>query len=454
MAFASASFAADYTYDAVSSTTAKSFEEIANAVGAPAFDASTNLTINITKDSADWFLTTSANTILNSFTIKSTGVRFEMRESSTFSTVGNFSVTTSAQYGSQFLNGTLNVGGDFISADSTAGGFCFGHANNGTMKQLIVNGNISGKISQMRVGKTPSAAYDSARWNSADVKVGGILASTTSLTFYYTSNSENGHYYYQFGGINQSQAINFTSRVASASVQAYANVMLTGSASTNAGVATFSGSIKEIHDPDANAPKVSFFMNSSDGAFTQKFTSGTLNFTGGVTVQSGTLLVNYAETSGANHGNLTMLGGKFGNSNANAGAFQFSDIVYSGGTIALTLRNVDNFDKLNLSGTIKLAEGSSAKVVFDFGDNLKWLIGSEENGGLGVKIISWSVQSALDATSFFAKGFSNSGEDYAADFTSTADGLYVKYTAVPEASAIAAILGFVALGFAAYRRRK
>lgn len=70
LAFASANFAADYTYDAVSSTTPKSFEEIANAVGAPAFDASTNLTINITKDSEDWFKTTSANTTLNSFTIK------------------------------------------------------------------------------------------------------------------------------------------------------------------------------------------------------------------------------------------------------------------------------------------------------------------------------------------------------------------------------------------------
>ena len=115
---------------------------------------------------------------------------------------------------------------------------------------------------------------------------------------------------------------------------------------------------------------------------------------------------------------------------------------------------------VRIEGGTLTREGSS-KITFQFEGDLSWLIddgtGSFDiNDGNGAKIVSWDSGkgSALTSDDFAANIFESSGDIYRAYFEVLDDGLYVKYVVVPEPAEIAAMLGAIALGFAAYRRRK
>ena len=184
------------------------------------------------------------------------------------------------------------------------------------------------------------------------------------------------------------------------------------------------------------------------------------------------------------HGDLEMVGGKFGNEEGAACAsFRFTNIVYSGGTIAINISSEENVnDSIDLTsyykrvaesgqddvytkvdgGTISLAEGvaEGTKVTFEFsGDVLGWLLDYEDgsfeiNDGKGAKIVSWDAENktALLASDF-AGNIITQGDDYMPVFTVDDDGLYVRYTVVPEPAEVAAILGALALAAVALRRR-
>ena len=184
------------------------------------------------------------------------------------------------------------------------------------------------------------------------------------------------------------------------------------------------------------------------------------------------------------HGDLEMVGGKFGNEEGTACAsFRFTNIVYSGGTIAINISSEENVnDSIDLTsyykkvaesgqddvytkvdgGTISLAEGvaGGTKVTFEFsGDVLGWLLDYEDgsfeiNDGKGARIVSWDAENktALLASDFVGNWITQ-GDDYMPVFTVADDGLYVKYVAVPEPAEVAAILGALALTAAALRRR-
>lgn len=203
------------------------------------------------------------------------------------------------------------------------------------------------------------------------------------------------------------------------------------------------------------------------GSATQTFNGKSLAFTNGARVISGNLLVNFAETSGVNHGVLTMEGGLFGNANSSVDSigagFEFSNVIYKTGEIKLQVkRNSQNtlvWDKLSLSdGTIALAEGAGQTVKINLTgavEDLADLIDSSENGGKGIKVVSWVAKSAIDDSSFISDAFSYDSKDYVSSFTQDENGLYVKYVqAIPEPASCAAILCALALTLVVYRRKK
>ena len=248
--------------------------------------------------------------------------------------------------------------------------------------------------------------------------------------------------------------------------------------------------------------KLAIVMN---GTASQEFTGNSLQFQGGVKVLSGslklafnqapnnyshyrdsakTISVTYMTQEGGStrttysHGDLEISGGEFSSSsNAGYGSFRFTNIKYSGGTITLRLDGADAMDSIDLTtyyarvadsssgeevilwetyagGTITREEGAG-KITFNFTGDLVWLVDYEADGKQGVRIIAWdALPQELTADDFTANRYSSSGDDYMAQFALYDDGLYVYYTAVPEPAELAALFGLLALGFAAWRRRR
>ena len=95
------------------------------------------------------------------------------------------------------------------------------------------------------------------------------------------------------------------------------------------------------------------------------------------------------------------------------------------------------------------------KVKFDFGDNLAWLTGLEEDAS-GTKVISWDAENITElvANDFAANLYDDGSQMYEALFTVADDGLYVKYVVVPEPAEVALLIGALSLGFAAHIRRR
>ena len=114
---------------------------------------------------------------------------------------------------------------------------------------------------------------------------------------------------------------------------------------------------------------------------------------------------------------------------------------------------VVSYEKVE-GGTISKTEGAD-KVKFDFGENLAWLTGLEDDA-TGTKVISWDAENIteLAAEDFVANLYDDGSQMYEALFTVADDGLYVKYVVVPEPGEVALLIGALSLGFAAYIRRR
>lgn len=259
--------------------------------------------------------------------------------------------------------------------------------------------------------------------------------------------------------------------------------------------------------------KTVYVMN---GSAAQVLTSRALGFHGDVKVISGTLRVNFNQnvyagqyeynsaytdsnnrtrvqawtgSDGAgerttwSHGDLEMSGGAFGSTEgSDFGSFRFTNIVYKDGEISLKMNSAEQFDSIDLTsyylksevfadgnvsstsyekvdgGSISLASDAAAgtKVKFNFEGDLSWLVDSAENDGKGVKIVSWDAgnKTVLVSEDFAANIYAGLDESYMAEFAVGDDGLYVKYVVVPEPSTVAALAGLLALGLAAYRKRR
>lgn len=357
-----------------------------------------------------------------------------------------------------------------------------------------------------------------------DFVVSGIIKGTNNFQLEARSNA-----YYSVGGLSNCGSIKI-GNPQGRSEKVY--IILNNAAGTNYSSSQWGGGIQENTDiwwvPE-NRARLAIVMNGAANSV-QTIYSGTnatvgySYFTGGVYMKSGTLKISFNQdivngdlsqgyafkssfgtsdksaqaqiyyTLGkdgvddtkttASHGDLLMEGGTFASSYSNEvntyGAFRFTNIVYSGGTIQLRCTDGEHIDSIDLTtvyehgvaredgrslyylavggGTVKFADGvaTGTKVTFDFAGTENFLIDCDLNGGLGAKIIAWDAanRTLLSEDDFYAAPIS-SIDDYNAKFTITDDGLYVKYImAVPEASTFALIFGALALCFVQYRRKK
>lgn len=249
------------------------------------------------------------------------------------------------------------------------------------------------------------------------------------------------------------------------------------------------------------------------GTAMQVINTDCCHFTGGLKMLNGTLRINfnqdakkydfkipykgsvnyyiihdsymYQESPTTNsHGDLEMCGGTFGSTQNeySYGAFRFTNIIYTAGTINLRLAGPNKMDSIDLTsfsaryreintnqkkeeriggGRISFTKNTK-KFNFQFDEDLSWIIddGSADfkiNNGKGAKVITWNRRKdeGLLKDNFTANMFkSKDGKMYKPDFSVESDGLYVKYVPVPEIPQITAIIGALALTFAAIRKRK
>lgn len=455
------------------------------ASGANGYAVSSNLTDNIE---------------LKSLTF--TGSRrtfFVGNDAKTITILGDLKSTVKdGSMGTTIKGGQWIIGGNFSSTVDS----CLGHTDYGAIKSASIAGNISGYVSMIHINRNSGVVYNAANWNTAELDLKGSISTSAGVTIY----TDGASRYYKVGAINSNQTLSATNR--KGTKETVLNLMITGAgadyanaSATHSNSLTVSVGLFITHERS----NIRLFMNSSDGALTQKFLNDNLNFSGGVDVMSGTLAISFkqinsqlkltdygapskvrtwtywtdaaattTQTSIA-HGLLNMQGGKFTSASETAtGAFRFSGISYSGGKIGLRLTSATNFDSLDITscyekivesadaggkttitniagGTVTIESGKT--MMFDFVGDLAWLIDSSLNDGKGVKIISWD-SAASAQNKYGANIFSIADKTYSAEFTSFDDGLYVKYVAVPEPALVVSFFSLFVLLFAISRRRK
>lgn len=169
-------------------------------------------------------------------------------------------------------------------------------------------------------------------------------------------------------------------------------------------------------------------------------------FTGGLEMISGTLSMRYDHP--INHGDLEMRGGTLQNDPVStAWNVNFTNLIYDGGTIT-SRWDGSNLDVITLTGALQKGEN------FADGDKFLIKISSTDVSNLtDERVIAWdNIANKTDFTEddFEATYF----EGYEALFDIKDDGLYLSYIAVPEPAAFAVMLGALALGLCACRKRK
>ena len=373
--------------------------------------------------------------------------------------------------------------------------------------QILVGGNLISTTGSsgifLELNGLPESDSGGISMQNPNMIIGGYVDNVTI-----NSKSINADSYYCIGGLTNNAAIRRMAPGSAASDDHISYFVL-----TNAQDYSTNGASSEVNNNvwTPTSGKMSIIMN---GTASQSFTSTSMQFQGGLQIISGALKINFNQNGNSynykrdaaklidvtfvtqdggstrtafSHGNLEMLGGAFSSTDSSSsyGAFRLANIIYSSGTISLRLESETQFDSLDLTsyynrvadstsgnevityervngGTISLSDGAAAgtKVTFEFsGDILGWLLDYEDgsfdiNGGKGAKIVSWDAENktALSASDF-AGNWITQGDDYMPVFTVADDGLYVRYTVVPEPAEVAAILGALALAAAALHRR-
>lgn len=251
--------------------------------------------------------------------------------------------------------------------------------------------------------------------------------------------------FYSFGGLSGSNS----DAVISTDAEAESNGLISTVVLSNVSDAVFAGKITNPTAPeDGSSAVLTNTVNVVMNGSAAQILSGDNDFRGYVTVQSGTLLLRTA--NGASHGKLTLNGGKFGAVDNAA----FASAEWNGGSIGFF--NTDDAVAVMAPETItvngEFLKAGSGKITMDFnGVDTYDLI---DNG-------QW--YDLIDAASFV--GFSGTDDLIAANLSDGyaefrwVDGgpgqiLQVSFSSVPEPAALAAVLGALALAFAARRREK
>ena len=456
-----------------------------------------NVTIVLDTDVTIGSLTLSGKDWNNSATITSNNY------SQSLTILGDLVRAESAQMA--FVDGldVLTVGGNVILGRSNIRFRDKKVVIEGDIVGNALNGSVSNVYAMPGYG-TASKTLDEGLANP-DMVVGGVLRSENIALVLYSMADSSRDTYIQVGGISGNAGVR---REAPGAITTVANTT-SYFVFTNSQDYSTSGAMSEVNNNYwlSQHGKMALVMN---GTASQEFTGNALCFQGGVKVLSGSLkmafnqnannyshmrsnsrdnpnnpiTVTYMTQEGGStrtaysHGDLEISGGEFSSSaNAGYGSFRFTNIKYSGGTITLRLDGATSMDSIDLTtyygrvsdlssgeevitwetysgGTITRMEGAG-KITFNFTGDLVWLVDYESEGKQGVKIVAWdALPQELTADDFTANRYSSSGDDYMAQFALYDDGLYVYYTAVPEPAELAALFGAIALGVAAWRRRR
>lgn len=439
------------------------------------------------------------------------------------------------------INGTFDVTMKGLLVESTKKGFLFRFSdNNITIKKLLNLGDV--RYAEM-TGKTISVGRDLVAAEDMHVHVKNNMVTKTLSTDWestFTFKSENG-------GTLETPSLTVIDSVGN-NVYLKITPLLTKDMYVNLGGLNVHANleIKQLYLPNSAKlppkktvyvslnPKEDYYCTGSfgerlnhwnpptklavimNGKGQQHFSTDHSCFTGGVKMLNGTLRFNFNQDrkkysykvgnsedyydyvcpstpthifppTTASHGDLEMIGGTFGSikNNHSYGAFRFTNIIYTNGTVNLRLAGPDKMDSIDLTtfygqynkyikkgmyrldlneikgGKISFAKNAK-RFYFQFDEDLSWLISDvfnkvNINDGKGAKVISWDngKNAGLSKDSFAANLFkSKNGKMYKPDFTVGNKGLYVKYVPVPEISQITAIIGALALTFAAIRKRK
>lgn len=372
-------------------------------------------------------------------------------------------VTTVSTQATIVVNGDVNAGS--LDDVGVKGNLEFGAGGDQTFsgwggpKKLIVSGdlNLYGTNCNFNVGVgSENGNSGNATYDNPDISIGGVFnmayANGRNPTVYLNqrgSGASNGlrtkyilNTVIGVGGLQGNGVItNNTNNNSYNWGKGSATIVFNNAKGSSY---TFSGQINDDTKKTSIPTTETVTKLVMRGEGTQILEGETMLFSGGVEVQNGTLKLNYKDAT--NHGDLTMIGGRFGNvSGSSSTNVNFTNLIYSGGVIE-SRWDGSSLDVINLSGELKKGDsfGEGDSFLIAISGDLGSMLNSE------MKIISWD--NLTNATDFSDSDFSlENGE---ASFAIKSDGLYITVTAVPEPSAVCAVFGVLALAFAYLRRRR
>lgn len=331
----------------------------------------------------------------------------------------------------------LNIGGTLNMNGTTGSPFILGGLRSGA-KEITINKIVfQSDKSDLYMGlDNSSAGYHSNVLNGADF---GATSAKLNLGYY---SLKSANQFFAFNGITGTNA------AATITTSSSNENGIDGTESTlvftNDKDATFNGivtnTVKTI-TKDGTDYNIDTTLNVVMDGSKKQILSGANDFKGTITVKGGTLLLNTA--SGAKHGILTMTDGAFGAyGNANVEA-----IAYQGGSFYVDADAIANGYSITTDGAFTKATEEQVFIDFD------GLDASAYDGTYSLITAASFIDAtgnALTAADFAAKNLLNGSANFVIDGNT----LKVSFAAVPEPATVAAILGAVALAFAAYRRRK
>lgn len=372
-------------------------------------------------------------------------------------------VTTVSTQATIVVNGDVNAGS--LDDVGVKGNLEFGAGGDQTFsgwggpKKLIVSGdlNLYGTNCNFNVGVgSENGNSGNATYDNPDISIGGVFnmayANGRNPTVYLNqrgSGASNGlrtkyilNTVIGVGGLQGNGVItNNTNNNSYNWGKGSATIVFNNAKGSSY---TFSGQINDDAKKTSIPTTETVTKLVMRGEGTQILEGETMLFSGGVEVQNGTLKLNYKDAT--NHGDLTMIGGRFGNvSDSSSTNVNFTNLIYNGGVIE-SRWDGSSLDVINLSGGLKKGDsfGEGDSFLIAISGDLGSMLNSE------MKIISWD--NLTNATDFSDSDFSlENGE---ASFAIKSDGLYITVTAVPEPSAVCAVFGVLALAFAYLRRRR
>ncbi len=232
------------------------------------------------------------------------------------------------------------------------------------------------------------------------------------------------------------------------------NLTFNGTSDLNSS-AVYKGAIYDVEDNDSQTiidgygttRQVRLIIDSADGTLVQ-YLVGRNSIRGDTEIISGTLIAttkNNTQAAGLGFSKVIVNGGKFGACGANetvaVGEVKMKSLEWSQGQFLFDLDG-ENADKFIIEGVFSKGAGAMGKLEFLFSGAVQ--------EGYDYNIISFG---GTDFSETDLEGYLT-GYDATFTFDHTNGNLWVSFTAIPEPSTYALILGLASLLIIAYKRKK